>query len=99
MNNQLSTQIFKTGALVKVYMCSIPKNAYRYGVTVLLKNELLIVFKNGSIIKRFDPYSLFFEYICATYLVDETFKSIEDILLQFQLGRFYDVFKNIHEHA
>ena len=99
MNNQLSTQIFKTGALVKVYMCAIPKNAYRLGVTILLKNELLIVFKNGRIIKRLGPYFLFIEYICATYLIGETFRSLEHILLQFKFGRFDDVFKNIHEHA
>jgi len=98
MNNQLSAQTFKTGSLVKVYMQSIPENAFRYGVTVMLQQEFLIIFKNGSIIKRLDPYYLFIEYICATYLIEEEFKSIEDLLLQFNLGLFQDIFKNIHEH-
>ncbi len=93
-----SIQILKTGSLVKVYMQPIAKNAALYGVTVILQNELSIIFKNGYIIKRFDPYFLFIEYICATYLREEKFKSHEDLLYHFQLGIFQDIFKHIHGH-
>lgn len=95
---KLSTQILRTGSLVKVYMQPTPKNAALYGVTVMLQNELLIIFKNGYIIKRLDPYYLYIEYICATYLRDEKFKSLEDLLYHFQLGLFHDIFKHIHKH-
>lgn len=96
--HKLSTQILKTGSLVKVYMQPIPKNSALYGVTVILQNELLIIFKNGYIIKRLDPYYLFIEYICATYLSDEKFKSLEDLMYHFQIGVFQDIFKHIHGH-
>lgn len=79
MNSHPSTQVFKTGTLVKVNMSTMHKNVYRFGVAILIKNEFLIIFKNGHIVKRFDPYHLLIEYICATYLSDESFKSIEDI--------------------
>ncbi len=90
MNNQY---IDKTGLLVKVHMNLGTCCNFRYGITLRIKNDLFIIFKDGSCIKVANKPKNEIEYVCATYLVCEKIDFLEDIFTLFEAGIFDSALK------
>lgn len=85
MNDLNCEPIQRTGALVKVLRDSVCE--YKYGLTIWLKDELVILFKDGTFERNLTLSDPQVEYVCATSLLYEKTDSLEKLLEQFETSK------------